>query len=225
MRRLPREHEPLELALGVLGIENHQLVAVRRHREVAEQRTRLEVVLLRPHAAQARMELLAQELLPLLALHAAPAPVELEQHVQVEVREHLVEVYVDLLHTPERRLGHRQVGAGGAPHGVVVGRQLLRLLALLAQLPRLRAGLLHEACARVAVDELVDHVQALEGVLAVEDARLVDLVGRGPVRVEDAAAEVAVDGRAADEHGELESLCVELLHRSGHLLGRRHEQS
>src|SRR3712207_8867845 len=45
---------------------------------------------------EARLEVLAQELLPLLALHAAPAPVELEQHVRVEVRVDLVEVDVDL---------------------------------------------------------------------------------------------------------------------------------
>jgi len=30
-----------------------------------------------------------EQLLPRLALHAAPAPVELEEHVQVEVREDL----------------------------------------------------------------------------------------------------------------------------------------
>ena len=51
------------------------------------------------------------DLAPRLALLATPAPVQLEQHVAVEVRVDLVQVDLDLAHAPERRLGHRGVRA------------------------------------------------------------------------------------------------------------------
>ena len=54
VRGLAREDQPLQLALAVLGVEHDQLVALGRDREVAQQRARLEVVLLAPHARQAR---------------------------------------------------------------------------------------------------------------------------------------------------------------------------
>ena len=57
-----------------------------------------------------------------------------------------------------------------------------------------------EALPAIGLDELVHDGQALEGVLAVEDAGLVDLVGLAAARVQDAEAEVAVDGRATEEH-------------------------
>ncbi len=107
---------------------------------------------------------------------------------------------------------------------VVVGRQRLGLGALLAHHPRLVADLGHELLARLALDELVHHGEALEGVLAVEDAGLVDVLGLAPAGVEDAPAEVAVDRGAADEHRHLEALLVELLDGERHLLRRRHEQ-
>ena len=86
------------------------------------------------------------------------------------------------------------------------------------------ARLGHQCGARLVVDDLVHLGQALERVLAVEDAGLVDLVGVAPAGVEHAQAEVAVDGRAAEQDGEVEALVVELLDAQRHLLGGRDEQ-
>jgi hypothetical protein len=179
---------------------------------------------LAPHALQARLELLLHELPPLLALLAAAAPVELEQHVRVEVREHLVEVDRDLADAPERRLGDGDVGPRGRAHRLVVGRSELGLRALLAQLASLEPRLVEQLGALVGLDELVHHGEAGERVLAVEDAGVVDLVGLAALRVQDAAPEVAVDRGAADQHGVLEAALVQLLHRQRHLLGGRDEQ-
>ncbi|HSH21918.1 MAG TPA: radical SAM protein, partial [Candidatus Caenarcaniphilales bacterium] len=90
----------------------------------------------------------------------------------------------------------RSIGRRHAPDDVAATVGLARR----ARMESVSVGpdLLDELVARVAVDELVHHAEALEGVLAVEDARVVDLVRLRPVRVEDAAAEVAVDRRAAD---------------------------
>ena len=77
---------------------------------------------------------------------------------------------------------------------------------------------------RLGLDQLVHHGQAREGVLAVEDAGVVDLVGVLALRVEDPAAEVAVDRGAADQHRVLEAALVQLLHGQRHLLGGRDEQ-
>jgi hypothetical protein len=108
--RLPREHEPLELDIRVLRVVDDQLVAVRVAGEVADTRLRVQVVLLAPHALQLRRKPLVlavalDDLPPFLALLAAAAPVQLEQHVAVEVGEDVVEVHVDVLNAPERRLG------------------------------------------------------------------------------------------------------------------------
>ena len=121
--RLAREDEAVDLALVVLGVEDHDLVAVGGGREVAELRARVQVGLLAPHALQARLEVLAHELAPGVALDAAPAPVELEQHVRVEVRVDLVERHLDLAHAPPRRRRHGRVGARGRAHGGVGRRR------------------------------------------------------------------------------------------------------
>ena len=89
--RLAREDEPLDLALVIVGVEDHQFVAVGVAWEVGEPRPRAQVVLLAPHPLQLRREALVAVVAlddppPLLALLAAPAPVQLEQHVAVEVR-------------------------------------------------------------------------------------------------------------------------------------------
>ena len=64
-------------------------------------------------------------------------------------------------------------------------------------------------------------VQALERVLAVEDA---GLVGALVLQEVDAPAERAVDRRAADEHGHVEPARVELVQAQRHLLRGRDEQ-
>ncbi len=210
---------------GRLRVEHHQLVAVGGRGEVTEPRAGLQVVLLAPHALEPRREVLGHEPLPFLALHAAPAPVQLEQDVAVEVGVHVVQVDVDVAHAPEGRLGHGDVDPRrGAHRGIGDRRAVVDLLALLAQLARLVARLCEQARARLLVHELVDRRQPDEGVLAVEDARLVDLVRVLALRVQDAAAEVAVDRRAADQHRELEPALVQLLHAGRHLLRGRDEQ-
>src|SRR3954469_12773770 len=75
-----------------------------------------------------------------------------------------------------------------------------------------------------AVDELVHLREALEGVLAVEDAGVVERIVLAPVRIQRAQAEVAVDRRAADEDRGAQLLLVELLDAHRHLLRRRDEQ-
>ena len=107
---------------------------------------------------------------------------------------------------------------------LVVGRAELGLGALLAQLARLVAELLDQGRALLRLDQLVHHGQAGEGVLAVEDAGVVDLVGLLALRVQDAAPEVAVDRGAADQHGVLQAALVQLLDGERHLLGGRDEQ-
>jgi hypothetical protein len=111
------------------------------------------------------------------------------------------------------RLSVRAAERGGAAHG-----------RLLAQLPRLAADPLDQRRSRPGVDQGVHRVEPLEGVLAVEDAGFVDLVGLLPLRVEHPPAEVAVDRGAADQHRELQPALVQLLDADRHLLRGRDEQ-
>jgi hypothetical protein len=221
---LAREREPLEDRLAILRVEHDDLVPLAVAREVAEHGARAQVVGRAPHALQARAEVLADELLPGRALHAAPAPVQLEQDVGVEVVVDLVELDLELAPAPPRRGRDRRVGARGRAHGAVGRVAQLGLGPLLAQAHGGVAGLGDQRLARLAVDELVHLGQALEGVLAVEDAALVDGVVLAPVRVQGAQSEVAVDRRAADQHREAQLLLVELLDAHRHLLGRGDEQ-
>src|SRR5215217_9686951 len=124
--RLAREDEPLDLAVVVLGVEDHELVAVRIAREVAELCAGVQVVLLAPHPLELRREALLavvalDDLPPLLALLAPSAPVQLEEHVAVEVGEDIVEVDLDLAHAPEPRLGDWHVVARRGANAVVGG--------------------------------------------------------------------------------------------------------
>ena len=230
MPGLAREDQPLELALGLGGVEDDQLVAVGGAREVAEPDPRAQVVLLAPHPLQLRREALVavvalDDPAPLLALLAAPAPVQLEEHVTVEVGIDLVEVDLDLARAPERRLGDGVVGHRRRADRVVGRRRALVLGdRAAAQLVGLVADLRDQGLARRLVDQRVDRVEAGEGVLAVEDPGLVDLVGLLAVGVEHPAAEVAVDRRAADQDRELEPALVQLLDAGGHLLRGRDEQ-
>ena len=80
------------------------------------------------------------------------------------------------------------------------------------------------SAALVGLDQLVHHGQPREGVLAVEDAGVVDLVRLPALRVQDPAAEVAVDGGAADQHRVLEPALVQLLDGERHLLGGGDQQ-
>ena len=142
----------------------------------------------------------------------------------VEVRVDLVEVDLELAHAPERRLRHRVVRGDRGADGVV-GEVVHDLgLALLAELAGVLAEVRGQLLARVAVDQLVHHGQALEGVLAVEDAGLVDRVGLLAVGVVRAQPELAVDRGAADQQRERVAVLVQLLDAQRHLLRRRDEQ-
>ena len=103
----------VSLGLAIVGVEHDDVVAGRVAGEEAEQRARVQVGLLFPHALQARAEVLGEQLLPGLAFDALAAPMELEQDVRVEVRVDLLEIDGDLFHAPERRRRYRRVGAGG----------------------------------------------------------------------------------------------------------------
>ncbi len=97
---LAGEDEPLELAFARrLWVPDDELVAVGVAVEIAEQRARMEVGLLAPHALEPGSEVLLHEPLPLLALDAAAAPVELEEDVGVEVVVDLVEVHRNIART------------------------------------------------------------------------------------------------------------------------------
>src|ERR1700709_1047788 len=75
--RLARADEARQLRRAVLRVEHNDVVAQRRAREEAEQRARVQIGLLAPHALQPRAKVLLEQLLPRLAFDAAPAPVEL----------------------------------------------------------------------------------------------------------------------------------------------------
>src|SRR5207302_632792 len=78
--RLARKDEPLQLGLARrIRIPHDQLVAVGVAREVAEQRSWVEVGLLLPHPLEPWLEVVAQQPRPVLALDPSPAPVKLEQ--------------------------------------------------------------------------------------------------------------------------------------------------
>ncbi len=163
---LAREGEPLDLRVVILRVEDHEVVAVRVAREVAKAHLGLEVVLLGPHALELRREALVavvalDDAAPVLALLAAPAPVELEEDVAVEVWIDLVEVDVHVAEAPERRLGDLGVGPDVRAHRVVGrGRRVVDDLGLLAELLGLVADLRDKRLARLVVDQRIDCVEA-----------------------------------------------------------------
>ena len=86
---------------------------------------------------------------------------------------------------------------------------------------RLLAPLGDHAAAQLGVAQPLHHRQALEGVLAVEHARL---VRAAVVEERDPAPERAVDRRAADQHRHVHAAMVELVQRKRHLPRRRHQE-
>jgi hypothetical protein len=100
-------------------------------------------------------------------------------------------------------------------------RARLELGALVAELERLTLDAGHEFGARVGLDERVHGVEALERVLAVEHAGRIERVA---VHERGTTTEVAVDGRATDEHRDAEAHAMQLVDDDGHLLARRDEQ-
>ena len=74
---------------------------------------------------------------------------------------------------------------------------------------------------RCGIDELVHRLEPLEGVLAVEHAGVVRIAVLGE---QDAAAEAAVDGGAADQHRELQSAALQFVDDQRHLLGGADQQ-
>ncbi len=70
-------------------------------------------------------------------------------------------------------------------------------------------------------DELVHRLQAFEGVLAIEDARLVRIAILGE---QDAPPEATVDGRAAHQDGDVQFAAVQFVDDQRHLLGGGDQQ-
>lgn len=184
-------------------VVHDELVPARLHREVSVYRLRRDpsfVARRRREPLEGRREFLAHGARVLIA-RPASAPLQPEQFVQVEQREHLVERDVaHHAHAEEGRGGHRDIRRDGAACGArAAGRRVLArggvqedVVARLAQIVAHRAG------AARRVHEALHGVQPLERVLAIEDARRV-----GPLTLheERTATEAAVDRRAADEHG------------------------
>ncbi|MNS37747.1 hypothetical protein D3C72_699740 [compost metagenome] len=148
------------------------------------------------------------------------APAQAVERLQVQALEHPVQGHVrhDLV-APEghlgNRLGRRRRGLGAFGR---LGHH--RALAVLGRLG-LGARLLDQRLAALGVHQLVDQRQALEGVVGVEHARIVELAF---LQVEDAQAVALVDGRAADDDRVLQPAVRQLLERHRHLLGGAHEQ-
>ena len=111
---LTGEHQPLQLTrvggVEVLRIPDDQLVAIGIAGKIAQERTRAQVVLLGPHPLQPGLEVVTQQLGPLVALDAAPAPMQLEQDVRVQVGVDLVERHLQFTGAPVGRLRDRSVG-------------------------------------------------------------------------------------------------------------------
>src|SRR5690349_17514364 len=103
---------------------------------------------------------------------------QLEQHVGIEVRIRLAYRDLELLDAPEGWRRDRVVGLDRTSHrGVACRRRVVGLgLGLLAKSLRRLASLRDQRRARLGVYQLIHLGEPLERVLAVEDARLVDLV-------------------------------------------------
>ena len=146
---LARADEARQLALAVLGVEHDDLVPYRVAGEEAEQRAGVQVVLLAPHALEARAEVVARAVLPRLAFDAAPAPVQLEQHVRVEVAVDLVEVD-GISRTPQNGGSGTGTSVRAAERTESSAKSTLDVLvALLAEGARALAQLCEQLLARV----------------------------------------------------------------------------
>src|SRR5262245_48815557 len=108
-----------------------------------------------------------------------------------------------------RAADHDQRRTGGWRRG--------RLAALVVpRLDHLPVMLRDEALPPHRVGDLLDHVEPLEGILAVIDTRLVQRFARLTYPV-DAIAEATVDGRAAHDDREAQSTAVQFLRAERHL--------
>ena len=172
------------------------------------------------HVLATGQELLGHDALELGVVLAAPAPRHLVERLLVHAREHLFDVEVGHAHrAPEGRLGH----GGVVEHHRLGGRAGTRLGLghLLVALRGLVDAFLQEYRAVGRVLKAVHRGKPVEGVLAVEHPACVRL----PVFEEQRAPpELAVDGRAADEHGVVHAARGEFLHQQGHLLAGAHQQ-
>ena len=117
---------------------------------------------------------------------------------------------------PERRRGNAHVARHGDLEvtlrlgGLLRARLELGRLGL--ELERLALDALDQRRRLGGIDQCVDRVESLERVLAVVDARLVEHLAVDQRR---APAEVAVDGRAADQHRITQTRAVQLATQIG----------
>jgi hypothetical protein len=218
----PRKRE--SPSLRPVLVEDDDVVPLGAAGEVASQDPGLEPALahrLPLELLEERLELLAQELLA-VDLPAANPPRQREQGLPIEERKDLREVHgLDLPRAPPGRLrqvrrrihgpgGRRRRRRLGAARG---GRQ---------PAPRGLEVLGDGLGPPLVVEHALQGLEPLEGVAAVEDAARVRLVlAAGEERP---TPERGVDRGAADEHGEIATRPVELLHDDRHLLRRADEQ-
>ena len=195
--------------LGVLGVEDDQLVAVGVAGEVAEPGPRVEVVLLAPHPLEARREalLLAVALDELAARPrpSCPRPPQCSLNSTWRSRWGKTSSRSTSISRAPQNGGSgigASVRAAERTLSSVTGGASSTTTGFSRSCLRLGPDPLDQRLAGLAVDQRVHRVEPGEGVLAVEDAGLVDLVGLLALRVEGAAAEVAVDRGAADQHRE-----------------------
>ena len=159
-----------------------------------------------------RLELLANDLVELRA-RTASAPLQTEQLVLVEQREHFVERNVaEHLRAPERRRWNRVVVRHVA--ALAAGRSTAHVLAHVAVQEGVvaRVGdqfVRNPATTIVPTLQGVHRLQPFERVLAVEHARLVGTLWLDEQRT---TPEATIDRRASDEHRDVNPALVELLH-------------
>ena len=182
---LAREGEPSELGVDVAGVVDDHRVAVGERRPVAVHGLELQPAVahrLVHGALQAWLELAVEQLLPLGGVaHAAELPAHLVERVAIDERVDVPDGNVaQHARAPERHRRNRRIAprpccapaATGGP-----GRRGVAALELLVLAHAMDARLLEDARQQrvvpIRVEELVDGLESLERVLAVEDSGLV----------------------------------------------------
>src|SRR5438874_1623549 len=132
-------------------------------------------------------------------------PVMAEQSIAVEALPDLAQVSRNALRAPVRRHGHSHIAAGPGAGLRRYSRDGRRLLSPVAFSLDLLADLFDQTLALSASHQGIHGGQALEDVLAVEDRGLVDL---SVWKHGGASAKGAIDGRSADQHGQVDPAAI-----------------
>ena len=233
---LPRKVKARDLARRAvsrvsLRIVDDEIVPVRLRGKETVDSLRLQPAVALRFAREARQRRLE------LALHggvvlrtrAARTPLQAIQLVEIEEREQLVERDIrraaQRAHTVERRHRYGMVLRHVAPRARLIPHR--DVFSHRGAKEGVGAGVVEElgykcvATRHILVLQDVHRVEPLEGVLAVKDTRL---VGTLAVDEQRTPSEAAVDRGAADQHRNVETALVQLLHAQRHLLRRRDEE-